>query len=184
MATKFFACLGMTAIAATLASCGETRHKATTGPSPTLQTPVLSANDSIPTRYTCNIHRMWLPLHWGAIPPSAVELVLLITTSSLPIYHPDHTVSNKLIAAYMIVGLKPTSHGLQVGKLPNGALVGTSEFLPACPSGHHGEKLLFRLYALSKAQRIDRTSSPVEAYKKIVAEEPSHGLFIASYGST
>ena len=154
---RFLSAVSVCIVAVVFAGCSDTSaqsKKATIA----FQSPVLVSGKAIPARYTCNAQKIWLPVQWGALPPHTAELVLYIGR-----YSNAHTVvagrlAPTLIAQSLVVGLKPTLHGLTTGDPPKGALIGYYEVhnKPAslCPPKGTTQNFLFRLYALTNKLNI------------------------------
>jgi phosphatidylethanolamine-binding protein (PEBP) family uncharacterized protein len=138
-----------------------------------LQSPVLTAGNTIPARYSCSGSKVWLPLRWSAVPDDARELVLFIAGSN--------AVGDGNIAGTFIIGLEPTLRALQVGVLPPGAHSG---YVVACPPRVSNRKFYFTLYALSGADRINpyRAQPRVGLLNTLQAVALAEGRLEARYG--
>ncbi|HSZ68921.1 MAG TPA: YbhB/YbcL family Raf kinase inhibitor-like protein [Solirubrobacteraceae bacterium] len=92
-----------------------------------LTSPVIPSEGAIPSRYTCDGKDISPPLRWREIPPGTSELMLDVLKTK--------PVNGQLYFAWAVTGLKPTLPGLNAGKLPAGAIVGTNS------AGHRGYHL-------------------------------------------
>jgi phosphatidylethanolamine-binding protein (PEBP) family uncharacterized protein len=100
-----------------------------------VSSPVFSAGNNIPTRYTCYGAGTSPSLKWGAIPHGAVELALFILGN-------DGGSVGKPPIYWAVAGLHPTLKGISAGKLPPGAIVGRNSLgqsrYTICPAKGHG----------------------------------------------
>jgi hypothetical protein len=192
MAIRHARVIGLLVLVATLGGCGNARHFAHVVQRPSVTTkreiafrsPALTAGKVIPAGYTCT-QKIWLPLWWGTLPADTVELVLYFGGFGSPkAVAPGETFS-PIVAAAGIVGLKPTPHRLSVGALPAGAFRVSEARVPNCPPRAVGGEFVIRLYALSRQQRIRRSSlsseSPRELLLKVSHRALGVGEFRASY---
>jgi len=147
--------------------------------------PALARGRVIPARYRCDEDKIWIPLRWGAIPGNTKELVIYMARYGALVRNPNGGESARLLAQSLLVGLKPTIHGLSVGKLPNGALIGTYNAggteSQLCPPRHVRQDFLFRLYALPAKQNITAGSKHGEILNILNNEAVAAGAFTASY---
>jgi phosphatidylethanolamine-binding protein (PEBP) family uncharacterized protein len=101
-------------------------------------------NAAIPARYTCDGANTPLPLRWSGIPAGTKELMLDIIKFS--------PVNGKLFYAWAVSGLKPTTHGITDGKLPDGAIPATNSTgqrtYSLCPPKGSAESYVAVLFAL------------------------------------
>jgi phosphatidylethanolamine-binding protein (PEBP) family uncharacterized protein len=151
--------------------------------------PALAAGRVIPARYQCDESKVWIPLRWGALPADTKELVIYIARYGALVKNPNGGESARLLAQSLVVGLKPTLHGLAVGKLPSGVLVGTYNAggteSQLCPRKKHvRQDFLFRLYALPNKQNITSGSKRGEILDILNNEAVAAGAFTASYTRT
>ena len=95
--------------------------------------------------YTCDGEGKWPALSWGGVPPGTAELILYAMNVA--------PVEGKLFVDWAVAGLEPGLTGIEAGKLPKGAVVGTNSFgkrgYEICPEG--SEIYIFAVYALPRA---------------------------------
>jgi phosphatidylethanolamine-binding protein (PEBP) family uncharacterized protein len=182
---RFLAAVSVCVVAVVFAGCGGTSTPSKKAKI-AFQSPVLVSGKAIPARYTCNAQKIWLPVQWGALPAHTAELVLYIGRySNSGSVTAGKLVAPKLIAQSLVIGLKPTLHGLTAGNPPKGALIGYYEVAhkPAsiCPPKGVTQNFLFRLYALTGKLNISGGSQGSEFLTKLGSEAAAVGVFAASY---
>jgi phosphatidylethanolamine-binding protein (PEBP) family uncharacterized protein len=95
--------------------------------------------------YTCDGKGEWPALSWGGVPAGTAELILYAMNIA--------PVQGKLFVDWAVAGLEPGLTGIEAGKLPKGAVVGTNSFgkrgYEICPEG--SEIYIFAVYALPRA---------------------------------
>jgi phosphatidylethanolamine-binding protein (PEBP) family uncharacterized protein len=95
--------------------------------------------------YTCDGEGGWPALSWGGVPAGTAELILYAMNIA--------PVQGKLFVDWAVAGLEPGLTGIEAGKLPKGAVVGTNSFgkrgYEICPEG--SEIYIFAVYALPRA---------------------------------
>jgi phosphatidylethanolamine-binding protein (PEBP) family uncharacterized protein len=114
-----------------------------------LTSPSLPAGSGGPTpltaTYTCDGKGEWPALSWGGVPAGTAELILYAMNIQ--------PVEGKLFVDWAVAGLEPGLTGIEAGKLPKGAVVGTNSFgkrgYEICPEG--SEIYIFAVYALPRA---------------------------------
>jgi phosphatidylethanolamine-binding protein (PEBP) family uncharacterized protein len=178
-------------VAAAVAGCGSatTSNSTATENKPTIafHSPALNARGFIPSSIRCSEGKIWLPLRWGTLPVDTKELAIYVARFGKPEGVPGGTARAALLAQQLILGLKPTLHGLAVGKLPQGALIGRYETGPnkgasICPpQGSTQEGVLFRLYVLPHRQEIGKGPQGNELLSKLSSEAVAVGAFTAGY---
>ncbi len=139
------AALAFVAAAALLTLGGAaTSTGATTARRFKLSSPALSsgAPKLVPRRYTCDGGETSLPLSWRDVPGGTKELVVFVANSGTSGSEVD----------WAVAGLKPSSHGLSAGRLPQGAIVGRNSHgktgYTVCPAHHTTEMFGIAVYAL------------------------------------
>jgi hypothetical protein len=145
-----------------------------------LQSPaILAANGSpgrIAATYTCDGKDSWPELHWSGVPAGTAELILYAMNVQ--------PVEEKLFVDWAVAGLDPSLEGIEAGKLPKGAVIGTNGFgksaYSLCPSGG-GEIYMFALYALPQRLSPPRGFDAREFRKEILATSGNVGLLPAVY---
>lgn len=100
-----------------------------------LSSPVFSAGNKIPARYTCDGADTSPPLRWGAVPPGTAELALFVLGN-------DGEVAGKSPIYWAVAGLPATLRGISAGRLPPGAIVGRNSLgqsrYTICPARGQG----------------------------------------------
>jgi phosphatidylethanolamine-binding protein (PEBP) family uncharacterized protein len=95
--------------------------------------------------YTCDGEGKWPALSWGGVPAGTAELILYAMNIQ--------PVEGKLFVDWAVAGLEPGLTGIEAGKLPKGAVMGTNSFgkrgYEICPEG--SEIYIFAVYALPRA---------------------------------
>jgi phosphatidylethanolamine-binding protein (PEBP) family uncharacterized protein len=180
---------GVVLLAVAVAGCGSSATSSTTTenkPRVAFQSPALNTRGFIPASLRCSENKIWLPLRWGALPANAEELAIYVARFGKPAATSSGSARAVLIAQQLIIGLKPTLHGLTVGKLPRGALIGRFEVgskrTSICPpKGSSKEGVLFRLYVLPHRQGIGRGSQKSELLNKLSSEAEAVGAFATGY---
>lgn len=147
--------------------------------------PVLSARKVIPARFPC-ASKIWLPLHWGALPPDTGELVLYVGGLGAPRAVATGRRFTPFTGISVIVGLKATLRRLSVGGLPRGAVGVDEKGLPACPATLAGQRFVFTLFAIPRSRALlphltGRTQSSI--LSKARADATGVGTFTATYGA-
>ncbi len=182
---SFLLCVLLLAIA--IPGCGgSTKPNANNTPEIAFQSPVLTAKKVIPARYKCNVNKIWLPVRWGVVPGKTQELVLYMARYTD--LKPSSTgTTARLLSQALIVGLKPSLHELQAGKLPHGALVGEyetgGERIPICPSRKGSQGFVFRLYALPSRLNINKGQQSASLLARLNSEATAAGTLTAVYKS-
>jgi phosphatidylethanolamine-binding protein (PEBP) family uncharacterized protein len=189
--------VGLLAIAALVAGCGGSFHASRSGARSgstkqqeiSFGSPAVSGSKKlIPVRYQCTGARIWLPLKWGAVPPHTGELVLYVGGYGSPRTLAPGRRLALITARSLVIGIKPSMHQLSAGGMPAGAHGLNRLGLPVCPPKHEGQEFVFRLYAISREQKINpdalKSQSPSELLTKISRETLAVGLFTARYGRT
>ncbi len=132
---------------------------------------------AIPTKYTCDGANTWPRISWGQIPSGTAELALLGMNSQ--------PVENELFFDWAVAGIDPALSGLEAGKLPKGAVMGTNSFGHAsysiCPSPGSPETYIFILYALPQALNPKPGFEPLAFREKALDLAHRAGLMAATY---
>jgi hypothetical protein len=145
--------------------------------------PVLVAGDIVPQPYGC-AEEIWLPLRWGAIPRGAAELVLYMGGFGKTQLLRRGVSLTPITSRLVVVGLKPSLHTLDVGRLPKHSLALTESGVPVCPQRALGEKLFFKLYALASAQRVSLASASMQSQLDILNHVARDALAIGELTAT
>jgi phosphatidylethanolamine-binding protein (PEBP) family uncharacterized protein len=180
--------LSISTLALALAGCGSSGSgpSAATKPAIPFGSPALIANGRvIPAHYKCDSRFVWLPLRWGAVPAGTQELALYMVRFGFPKLASNQTAKAEIKATAIVVGLKPTLHGLSRGKYPHGALVGVhapnNPAASICPPKGAAQNLLFRIYALPHKLGVSKSSKGADLVSRLSSEASEAGTFIAAY---
>jgi phosphatidylethanolamine-binding protein (PEBP) family uncharacterized protein len=180
--------MSLLVLAVAVAGCGTTTSSsrpASYVPEIAFRSPAVTARKVIPARYRCDLNKIWLPLEWGPLPANTGELVVYVARYG-DLKATAKGTSARLLSQALVVGLKPTLHGLRPGKLPHGALVGEyelgSERIPICPAHARAQDFLFRLYALRGRLNIAKGTQGGGLLNKLNSEALAAGTFTAAYG--
>jgi hypothetical protein len=169
-----------------LGGCGSSRQMPLVGTTISFQSPALIAGRVIPASYKCG-SKIWLPLRWGALPINTGELALYVGGLGAREVIGKGETRYPLVAATLVIGLSPSLRGLPVDRLPPGARLLTDSGIAECSPRLAGRKLVFRLFALSTADRIKlstlKAESPRELLVRIGRDALATGRFTASYGA-
>jgi phosphatidylethanolamine-binding protein (PEBP) family uncharacterized protein len=178
---------GAVLLAVAVGGCGSTTSGTTAENKAAIAfvSPVVNTKGFIPASFKCNAAKVWIPMRWGSLPADTKELVMYVARFATPQQSGGGTVRASLLAQELIVGLKPTLHGLSVGKLPHGALVGIFEIgkkrASICPAKGSSQGILFGLYALDHRQEIGKGSQSGNLLSKLRSEAVAIGSFTAGY---
>jgi len=184
--------VGILLSALALAGCGGSGPTAPSLSATALPSSVLSFKsravngESLPAKYTCDGANISPPLEWGPVPPSTVELLVLLVGLS-----PTST-ANRYTATveWAVSGISPVVHRLSAGALPLGTHVGAgpngARRYSVCPRKGPAEKYEFTLYALPASFRVSpsfASLSVLEELSKSEGESPAaaQGSFLVSY---
>jgi phosphatidylethanolamine-binding protein (PEBP) family uncharacterized protein len=174
-------------LAIAVTGCGSSTTGTTTENKATIafESPVVNTKGFIPAGFKCNAAKVWIPMRWGALPADTKELVIYVARFGVPQRTVGGTARASLLAQELIIGLKPTLHGLPVGKLPHGALIGIYEIgnkrASVCPAKGSAQGILFGLYALNHRQEISKGAQSGSLLNKLRSEAVAVGSFTAGY---
>lgn len=125
--------------------------------------------------YTCDGKGEWPALSWSGVPAGSSELILYAMNVA--------PVAGKLFVDWAVAGLEPGLTGIEAGKLPKGAVVGTNSFgkrgYEICPEG--SEVFIFALYALPRSLSPSPGFDARELRKEILGVSGNVGLYSATY---
>jgi hypothetical protein len=146
----------------------------------TLESPAIVSSGgepgSLSPTYTCDGKDSWPALHWSGVPAGTAELALYLMNVQ--------PVEGRLFVDWAVSGLEPGLGGIEAGKLPSGAVVGTNGFgkrgYSICPQGR-GEIYMFALYALPRHLALSPGFDAREARAQILAVSGNAGLLPALY---
>jgi phosphatidylethanolamine-binding protein (PEBP) family uncharacterized protein len=146
----------------------------------TLESPAIVASGespgAIPATYTCDGKDSWPQLHWGGVPPGTAELAVFVMNVQ--------PVQEQLFVDWAVAGLDPGFEGIEAGRLPKGAVVGTNGFGKAgysiCPSGA-GEIYMFAVYALPSRLSPPKGFDARELRGEVLGISGNVGLLPATY---
>ena len=126
--------------------------------------------------YTCDGENSWPALHWGGVPAGTAELAVFAMNVQ--------PVEEQLFVDWAVAGLSPDLEGIEAGKLPKGAIVGTNGFgkrgYSICPPGA-GEIYMFAVYALPTALSPPKGFDARELRKQVLGASGNVGLLPAVY---
>lgn len=145
-----------------------------------LESPAIVATEgnpgSLSPTYSCDGKDSWPALSWSGVPAGTAELALYAMNVQ--------PVNGQLFVDWAVSGLDPGLTGIDEGKLPKGAVVGTNGFgkrgYSICPEGR-GEIYMFALYALPKRLALAPGFDAREARGQILAVSGNVGLLPALY---
>ena len=145
-----------------------------------LQSPAIIAAEghpgSLAATYTCDGKNSWPQLHWAGVPPGTAELVLFAMNLQ--------PVGEKIFFDWAVAGLDPGLQGVEAGKLPSGAVVGTNGFgkraYSICPATS-GEAYMFAVYALPQKLSPQKGFDPLALRQEVLAQAGNVGLLPAIY---
>lgn len=130
---------------------------------------------TIPAPYTCDGKDSWPELHWAGVPPGSAELALFVMNVQ--------PVEEHLFVDWALAGLDPGLEGIEAGKLPKGAVVGTNSFgkrgYSICPPS--GEIYMFAVYALPRSLGPRPGFDGREMRKEVLGVSGNVGLLAAAY---
>jgi phosphatidylethanolamine-binding protein (PEBP) family uncharacterized protein len=131
---------------------------------------------TLPATYTCDGKGSWPALRWAGVPAGTAELVLFAMNLQ--------PVGGKLFVDWAVAGLEPSLEGIEAGKLPQGAILGTNGFgkrgYEICPSGS-GEIYMFAVYALPRRLSPPKGFDARELRKEVLGVSGNVGLLPALY---
>jgi phosphatidylethanolamine-binding protein (PEBP) family uncharacterized protein len=129
----------------------------------------------IPATYTCDGQGSWPELRWAGVPADSAELILYAMSAQ--------PVEEQLFVDWAVAGLEPSLEGIEQGRLPKGAVVGTNGFgkrgYEICPPG--AEIYMFALYALPQALSPQAGFDARELRRRILDVSGNVGLLPAFY---
>lgn len=183
--------VGLSVPSLVLADCGASHHDAAlrhplprATPKVAFWSPAVTKGEDVPAHYEC-ARKIWLPLRWGALPKGTGELAIYFASYGTPLNSSREVTLREMVAAWLVVGLRPTTHGLLVGRIPAGAVGLPDTKLPVCPPARKDQRVDVMLFALPSAHKLDPaslggTSSP-DLIRSIRREATVWGEFNAAY---
>ena len=145
----------------------------------TLQSPALrNQQEGVLTyTYTCDGRDLSPALNWSGVPAGAKELILYVMNGQ--------PVDGRLFFDWAVAGLDPATSGIEIGKLPPGAVEGTNSFgqrgYSICPAHGSAETYIFALFALPKALSPQKGFDPRPLREEILAVSRDVGLLTVAY---
>jgi phosphatidylethanolamine-binding protein (PEBP) family uncharacterized protein len=137
----------------------------------------VGSDGALPAPYTCDGKDSWPQLDWQGVPPGTEELVLFAMNAQ--------PVGGKLFFDWAVAGLDPSLQGLEAGKLPKGAVIGTNSFgksdYEICPPAGQAETYVFALYALPKRLSPAKGFDPHALREAALGASGNAGLLAVSY---
>ncbi len=129
----------------------------------------------IPASYTCDGKAGWPELRWQNVPADTAELILYAMSAQ--------PVEEQLFVNWAVAGLDPSLEGIEAGRLPKGAIVGTNGYgkrgYEICPAG--AEIYMFAVYALPQALSPQGGFDARELRRRILDVSGNVGLLPAFY---
>jgi Raf kinase inhibitor-like YbhB/YbcL family protein len=142
-----------------------------------LTSPAFTEGGAIPAKYTCDGDNISPPLAWGQAPEGTAAFVLIA-----------EDIDARLWTHWLVVNLPADTTSLDdgaSGKLPEGAIEGSTDFGPTSyggpcpPSGEH--RYSFTLYALSERLELgaEVNAAPIRAamFGKVLGEAKLTGKY-------
>lgn len=166
------AILGALGLIAALAGCGSAARTSpiggVTARTISLQSPALTANRALPSRYACNTRAGLPPLKWGALPSTAAGLTVAVFELTEVQQTPQGTFRAKISAPRAVIAnLSPRLHELSPGKLPGGAIAGPHRFA-FCPARGSTGSYLIRVFATSAKLHAGAGFNEAAFMKKVI----------------
>lgn len=125
--------------------------------------------------YTCDGQNSWPALGWSGVPADTAELILYAMNVA--------PVEGKLFVDWAVAGIDPALTGIEAGKLPEGAVVGTNGFgkrgYEICPEG--SEIFIFAVYALPRRLSPRPGFDARELRKQVLEVSGDVGLLSTAY---
>jgi phosphatidylethanolamine-binding protein (PEBP) family uncharacterized protein len=142
-----------------------------------LSSPAFRPGGAMPVRYTCDGAGVSPPLAWQSVPAGTAELLLLAI---------DLNGGSANAIQWAVGGLSPSSHGISIGRLPHGAVVGLNSAGEArwdgiCGAGGQVHHVAFLLYALSRKLALKAGFSPALVRSGLKGATLAKGLTLATY---
>jgi hypothetical protein len=143
-----------------------------------LTSPAFTDGGAIPAKYTCDGDNISPPLAWGQGPAGTAAWVLI-----------SEDIDARLWTHWLIVNLPADTLSLEEGasgKVPEGAVEGSTDFGPAtyggpCPPSGTEHRYSFTLYALSERLEVgaEIAAAPIRAamFGKVLAEAKLTGKY-------
>lgn len=129
----------------------------------------------LPATFTCDGGGRWPSLAWNGVPAGSAELILYAMNIA--------PVAGKLFVDWAVAGIDPALSGIEAGKLPKGAVVGTNSLgkqgYEICPEG--AETYIFALYALPSSLSPRPGFDARELRQRILEVSGNVGLFPVTY---
>lgn len=140
-----------------------------------LTSEAFSANQAIPSEYTCDGARIAPPLAWTKAPASARSIAVLME-------EPDRPGGADL--HWLVTGIAPDSTSMPASMLPPGASTakndkGQKAYQAPCETDA-GHRYVFHVYALDTALPADVTKEMF--FGKIEGHVLAHGTLAGTYG--
>jgi phosphatidylethanolamine-binding protein (PEBP) family uncharacterized protein len=158
-------------------------HRPTGAPLSTtinVSSPAVSGKAELPSRYTCDGSDTSLPIKWGTLPRGTAEVALFMITAA--------TVNGELGLTSIdwgVTNLRPSAHGIAAGRLPSGAIVGSSEGgkkgYSLCPPKGPASSFAVLLYALPHQLAVKAGFDAATTREKAASSALAGGVFLTSY---
>ncbi len=132
---------------------------------------------AMPVRYTCDGAGVSPPLRWRNVPAGTAELLLLAI---------DLNGGSMGAIQWAVGGLRPSSHGIAAGRLPDRAVVGLDSAGEARWGGICGARgqvhhIAFLLYALSRRFGLKTGFNPALVRSELKDATVAKGLTLVTY---
>ena len=146
--------------------------------SPAIKQHAGSATYTLAREYTCHGADRSPPLRWSNVPGNTQELALLVMNTT--------PVAGSLFFDWAVAAINPSTHELQPGKLPSGAVTGRNSYghstYSLCPPGGKTETFLFLLYALPRSLAPQPNFDPATLRAQAMKIARHTGLLAGTYG--
>ncbi|HEU4979030.1 MAG TPA: YbhB/YbcL family Raf kinase inhibitor-like protein [Solirubrobacteraceae bacterium] len=161
-----------------LAGCGGSKPRLPRAPATiAVSSPAVRPGGMLPVRFTCDGAGTALPLRWGAIPPQAREVAVVVTDPDAP---------GGPFVHWTVYGLPPTLHAIAGGEAPPGAKQGVNGFGkqgwgPPCPPAGPPHRYEAAVYWLRHGSGLKDKASADQVLAAILAKAGGRGVMSFLY---
>jgi phosphatidylethanolamine-binding protein (PEBP) family uncharacterized protein len=145
--------------------------------SPAALSPPSGGPALLPAQYTCDGKDSWPELSWQGVPSGTEELVLFAMGLA--------PVKEKLFFAWALAGLDPELSGIEVARLPKGAVQGQNSEgkrgYSICPAPGQAETYFFALYALPERLSTQPGFDPRALRERVQESSRNVGILAVNY---
>jgi phosphatidylethanolamine-binding protein (PEBP) family uncharacterized protein len=145
-----------------------------------VSSPATTAKAELPSRYTCDGANTSLPIQWGTLPRGTVEVALFLITAAGVNGELGSTSIN-----WAVTHLRPAAHGIAAGRLPAGAIVGSSESggkgYSICPPKGPAGSFAVLLYALPHRLSVKAGFAATLVREQAATSALAGGVLVTSY---